>query len=80
MDNTETVYLYYDVTPELKEIIEKQDKTIEELQYQTEVMKVQIDGISQVLDWQYATVGIIVIVLVARAIWRVLSGWYFRGC
>ena len=93
MADTETVYILEDVVPYFETIIEKQESVIsnqskelehlesmcEQLTAQTAIQQEQINGFSLIVNYQFATLGTIIIALVVALAWKVFSGWFFKG-
>ena len=94
MEDTETLYLYKDVSKELSALIENQEKVLEHLSEYAEklddtseqlehiiaIQQEQINGFTEVIEYQHATIGIIVLVCFVVFVWNVLNKWFFRGC
>ena len=86
MENTETVYILEDVVPYFERIIDIQNTEIERLQditkqleTQTELQQEMINGFELVVNYQFATVGLIAIISVIILCWRIFNKWFFRG-
>ena len=86
MADSETVYILEDVVPYFETIIENQSIEIEHLESmceqltaQTAIQQEQINGFSLIVNYQFATLGTIIIALVVALAWKVFSGWFFKG-
>ena len=86
MADTETVYILEDVVPYFETIIDNQNTELEHLETiceqlttQTAIQQEQINGFSLIVNYQFATIAIIVIALVVALGWKVFNGWFFKG-
>ncbi len=86
MADTQTVYILEDVIPYYEEIIDNQNTEIEHLNSiyeqltdQVALEREQINGFTLIINYQYATIAILVISLVIALGWKVLNGWFFKG-
>ena len=68
-----------DYTEYIQHILDNQETEITELQHQTAILEEQINGFSLIVNYQYATIGIIVVFAVVLAAWKILSKWFFGG-
>lgn len=68
-----------DYTLQLEQIIQNQKEEITLLKQQVELLLEQINGFSLVASYLHSAIGIAVIVICLAILWKVLSGWFFRG-
>jgi chaperonin cofactor prefoldin len=68
-----------DYTEYLQSILDNQEAEIEQLEHQTEILMEEINGLSLIVNYQFATIGIVVIFSVVLAAWKILSKWFFGG-
>lgn len=93
MAASETVYILEDVIPYFETLIENQNTVINnqqtelerlqevcnKLETQTEQQQEMIEGFGLVVNYQFATLGIICIVISVCLLWQVFNKWFFRG-
>lgn len=79
MADSENTCICTDVTPELKAIIEELQKANEHLEEQTAIQQEQINGFTMIVNYQFATLAIIVLFVVIAFVWKVFNGWFFKG-
>lgn len=68
-----------DYTEYLQSILDNQEDEIELLTEQRDCMVEQINGLTMVINYQFATIGILVVFSVILAAWKILSKWFFGG-
>lgn len=68
-----------DYTEYLQYILDNQEDEIELLTEQRDCMVEQINGLTMVINYQFATIGILVVFSVILAAWKILSKWFFGG-
>lgn len=68
-----------DYTEYLQSILDNQEDEIELLTEQRNCMVEQINGLTMVINYQFATIGILVVFSVILAAWKILSKWFFGG-
>lgn len=68
-----------DYTEYLQSILDNQEDEIELLTEQRDCMVEQINGLTMVINYQFATIGIMVVFSVILAAWKILSKWFFGG-
>ena len=68
-----------DYTEYLQSILDNQETEIELLTQQRDCMTEQINGLTMVINYQFATIGILVVFSVILAAWKILSKWFFGG-
>lgn len=68
-----------DYTEYLQSILDNQENEIELLTEQRDCLVEQINGLTMVINYQFATVGILVVFSVVLAAWKILSKWFFGG-
>lgn len=80
-DNDTTVVQYDspDYTEYLQSILDNQQNEIELLTHQQVIMLEEINGLSMIVNYQFATIGVIVVFSVVVAAWKILSKWFFGG-
>ena len=79
-DNTTVVqYDSPDYTEYLQSILDNQQNEIELLTHQQVIMLEEINGLTTIVNYQFATIGIIVVFSVVVAAWKILSKWFFGG-
>lgn len=80
-ESTPTIIQYNspDYTEYFQSILDNQETQIELLTQQQQVLLEEINGLSLVVNYQHATVGIIVVFSVVLAVWKILSKWFFGG-
>lgn len=79
MDNNENVNTYEEVVSALNEMIELQQETNEHLTTETAYQQEIINGLTLVVNYQFALIGIIVIGAVIAFSWNIFNKWFFRG-
>ena len=60
-------------------ILDNQENEIELLTAQRDCLVEQINGLTMVINYQFATIGVIVVFAVVLAAWKILSKWFFGG-
>lgn len=68
-----------DYSPQLSAIIDKQSELITLTQQQNEILLEQVNGLSLVVNYQNAFLGVAVLAGVVFIAYRVLFKWFFRG-
>ena len=68
-----------DYTEYLQSILANQEDEIELLTEQRDCIVEQINGLTIVINYQFATIGILVVFSVILAVWKILSKWFFGG-
>ncbi|MCM1334599.1 MAG: hypothetical protein NC084_00075 [Bacteroides sp.] len=68
-----------DYTPLLTSIRDKQQEQIALLQQQNEILLEQVNGLSYVVNYQNAFLGVAILAIVVFISYRVLFKWFFRG-
>lgn len=68
-----------DYSEYIQSILDNQETEIELLTEQRDCMVEQINGLTMVINYQFATIGIIVVFTVVFAAWKILSKWFFGG-
>lgn len=86
MDNPSYIYVTDDVSEKFETLITNQQNEIEHLQAiqeqltaQTEIQQEQINGFTVIVNYQFATISVIVIMSVVCLLWKVFNGWFFKG-
>lgn len=80
-DNDTTVVQYDspDYTEYLQSILDNQQNEIELLTHQQDILLEGVNGLSLIVNYQHATIGIFVVFSVVVAAWKILSKWFFGG-
>lgn len=68
-----------DYTEYIQSILDNQAREIELLEQNQQVLLEEINGLSLIVNYQYATIGVIVVFSVVVAAWKILSKWFFGG-
>lgn len=68
-----------DYSEYIQSILDNQETEIELLTEQRDCMVEQISGLTMVINYQFATIGILVVFSVVLAAWKILSKWFFGG-
>lgn len=68
-----------DYTEYIQSILDNQETEIELLTEQRDCLVEQINGLTMVINYQFATIGAIVVFTVVLAVWKILSKWFFGG-
>ncbi len=79
MENEDTRIDNPDYSEYLQYILDNQTNEIELLTEQRDCMVEQINGLTMVINFQFATIGVIVVFTVVYAAWKILSKWFFGG-
>jgi len=82
MENTENEIIQCsctDYSEYIQSILDNQATEIELLTEQRDCMVEQINGLTMVINYQFATIGIIVVFTVVSVAWKILSKWFFGG-
>ena len=68
-----------DYSEYFQSILDNQENEIELLTEQRDCLVEQINGLTMVINYQFATIGVIVVFTVVFAAWKILSKWFFGG-
>lgn len=79
MENEAVQCNFQDYWEYLQSILDNQEDEIELLTEQRDCMVEQINGLTMVINYQFATIGILVVYSVILAAWKILSKWFFGG-
>lgn len=82
MENTENEVVERDnadYTEYLQSILDNQAREIELLEQNQQILLEEVNGLSLVVNYQFATIGIVVVFSVVIAAWKILSKWFFGG-
>lgn len=82
MKNMENEVIQYDCpdyTEYIQSILDNQAREIELLEQNQQVLLEEVNGLSLVVNYQFATIGIVVVFTVVIAAWKILSKWFFGG-
>ena len=63
----------------VQSVLDNQEAEIELLTHQQELLLEEINGLSLIVNYQHATIGIILVFSVVLAAWKILSKWFFGG-
>ena len=79
MENEVIQYDCPDYTEYIQSILDNQAREIELLEQNQQVLLEEVNGLSLVVNYQFATIGIVVVFTVVIAAWKILSKWFFGG-
>jgi len=68
-----------DYTEYLQSILDNQAREIELLEQNQQILLEEVNGLSLVVNYQYTTIGIVVLFSVVITAWKILSKWFFGG-
>ena len=68
-----------DYTEYLQSILDNQAREIELLEQNQQILLEEVNGLSLVVNYQFTTIGILVVFSVLIAAWKILSKWFFGG-
>ena len=68
-----------DYTEYLQSILDNQAREIELLEQNQQILLEEVNGLSLVVNYQFTTIGILVVFSVVIAVWKILSKWFFGG-
>ena len=68
-----------DYTEYLQSILDNQAREIELLEQNQQILLEEVNGLSLVVNYQFTTIGIVVVFSVVIVAWKILSKWFFGG-